>query len=143
MTNSGLTQISVGDFHVCAVKAGEAYCWGRNTNGQIGDGSTTNRTTPVKVSAGAMGATTGVSFVGAGGITFGSEAHTCTLRLGELYCFGYRGHGRIGDGTSATSNPYTTPVAVLATPAAITVEVTITAASGQTATFPFTIRTAS
>jgi alpha-tubulin suppressor-like RCC1 family protein len=42
--------VSAGDDHTCAVLAnGNLQCWGRNDQGQLGDGTTTQRTTPVTV----------------------------------------------------------------------------------------------
>ena len=44
------TQVSAGGYHALAVGSdGNAYAWGYNDTGQIGDGTTTRRTTPVKV----------------------------------------------------------------------------------------------
>jgi alpha-tubulin suppressor-like RCC1 family protein len=49
--SSGVAQISGGRFHSCAVDTlGRAKCWGNNAWGQLGDGTTTNRLTPVGVS---------------------------------------------------------------------------------------------
>ncbi|MEO8477207.1 MAG: chromosome condensation regulator RCC1 [Actinomycetota bacterium] len=49
--SSGVVQISGGRFHTCSVDgAGRAKCWGHNLWGQLGDGTTTWRRTPVGVS---------------------------------------------------------------------------------------------
>ena len=45
-----LAALAVGDSHTCGVTfTGEAYCWGRNDLGQLGDGSTVDQTVPVRV----------------------------------------------------------------------------------------------
>ena len=37
-------------FHACGLTAAhQVYCWGNNTHGQLGDGTLTNRSTPVAV----------------------------------------------------------------------------------------------
>jgi alpha-tubulin suppressor-like RCC1 family protein len=47
---TGLSTIEVGGQHSCATTgAGIAMCWGYNNYGQLGDGTTTNRSTPVNV----------------------------------------------------------------------------------------------
>ncbi|MGB3035680.1 MAG: RCC1 domain-containing protein, partial [Candidatus Microthrix parvicella] len=44
------TAITAGDFHTCAVlQNGTAKCWGSNSVGQLGDGTTTTRLTPTTV----------------------------------------------------------------------------------------------
>jgi alpha-tubulin suppressor-like RCC1 family protein len=47
---SGVTQTSAGEQHSCAVLLhGTARCWGGNSYGQLGDGTTTDSLLPVKV----------------------------------------------------------------------------------------------
>lgn len=102
---SGVTAISVGDEHACALTAaGEVKCWGNNHYGQLGDGTTTNRTLPTNV----LGLSSGVAAISAGGY------HTCAVTTsGEAKCWGYNYLGQLGDGTTA-DRP--TPVNVLTTP---------------------------
>jgi alpha-tubulin suppressor-like RCC1 family protein len=86
--------------HTCGITVSlEMYCWGFNFYGQLGDGTTTDRSVPTKVS-------TQLKFrsVTAG---FG---HTCATTLeGQAYCWGRNGTAELGTG-SLTDSPV--PVAV-------------------------------
>jgi alpha-tubulin suppressor-like RCC1 family protein len=100
----GITrQVAAGNVHTCAVNGtGETYCWGDNTNGQLGDLSTTQRPSGVQV-------LTDVRFVA---ITAGL-LHTCALtESGATFCWGSNGSGRLGIGTAGGNN-MTVPVAVV------------------------------
>lgn len=83
-----LVSLAVGDDHTCGLTpAGAVWCWGRNTHGQLGDGTTIDRTAPVAVEGNRT----------FGQITAGS-AHTCGLTTaGQLYCWGYGSLGSMGD----------------------------------------------
>ena len=99
----GLTfrTISTGRNHTCGVTtSGAAYCWGRNTSGQVGDGTSTSFWLfPVPV-AGGFSFTT---------ITTGSD-HSCGLTAdGTAYCWGSNTSGQLGDGSGAQQG---TPVPV-------------------------------
>ncbi len=95
--SSGVVDISLGSTHTCALTTtGGLKCWGRNDTGGLGDGSATNRLTPVDVS----GLAAGVAGVTAGGI------HTCAVMMsGGAKCWGWNQHGQVGDG--ATMNRLT------------------------------------
>lgn len=99
-------QVSVGDGHACGVsKYNQAYCWGANSYGQLGNNTTVGSdTNPVMVQLGDR-SNLNVKTVVAGG------SFSCLISMEDkLYCWGYNGFGNIGDGTTANKS---TPVAVL------------------------------
>ena len=100
--SSGVTSVSAGGHHTCAVQGGVAWCWGFNGYGQLGDGTTTNRTTPVAVS----GFTTKIKPVA---IAAGAYHSCALLSTGGVRCWGYNAYGQLGDGTTTNR---TTPVNV-------------------------------
>lgn len=96
---SGVVSISAGYRHSCAVTtAGEVKCWGYNAQGQLGDGTTTNRTTPVTVSGFSSG---GASvFVSSGDY----NPTTCVVQTtGGVKCWGTG--GPIGSGAFSSTTP--------------------------------------
>jgi hypothetical protein len=95
------TRISSGTYHSCAVTAaGAARCWGQNTYGQLGNGTTTSSSRPVAVA----GLSSGVASVSVGGL------HSCAVTTaGAALCWGLNGSGQLGNGTTTSSSR---PVAV-------------------------------
>jgi len=81
--------LAAGGGHSCAIRAGGAVvCWGRNSNGQLGDGTTTDRPTITPV-----GSLAGVAAIGLG------NAHSCAVLYdGTARCWGYGGEGQLGNG---------------------------------------------
>jgi alpha-tubulin suppressor-like RCC1 family protein len=93
--------LSVGDAHSCAGKDDSTvWCWGGNSAGELGDGTTTDRLSPVE-------ATEVPDFVsGATGTN-----HTCIVKAdGTAWCWGENALGSTGDGT--TTHPRLSPVQV-------------------------------
>jgi len=102
--SSGVSQIALGYSHSCALisSSGSMYCWGWNTNGQLGDGTNVNRFAPVMVS----GMSSSVTAITAGYV------HTCAIKSGGvLFCWGGNANYQVGEGTSSTTDrrtPYMT-----------------------------------
>jgi alpha-tubulin suppressor-like RCC1 family protein len=95
--------IAAGGQHSCAITAsGGTYCWGANAQGQLGDGTTTDRRTGVAVLGVALAS-----------LAAGSE-HTCGLdAAGTAYCWGRNVAGQLGDGTTTSRS---VPAAVAGAP---------------------------
>jgi hypothetical protein len=87
--------------HACALMTdGSVQCWGDNTAGQIGDGTTSQRLTPTAV-VGLPAPAVGIS---------AGAKHTCAvLDTGALYCWGLNASQQLGDGT-VTPRPQPTQV---------------------------------
>lgn len=100
--SAGMSGLTAGGVHTCAwAPAGTLRCWGDNSRGQIGDGTTSPRATPVDVSG------LGWPVVAA---TAG-RYHTCALaNSGEVACWGDNAYGQLGDGTfDARTRPVLVP----------------------------------
>jgi alpha-tubulin suppressor-like RCC1 family protein len=95
-----VVRVSTGAAHTCVFTAdGAVWCWGDNSQGQLGTGDTMPRSSPVKIAA-------------AGSVTqiFAGGSHTCALRVdGSLWCWGSNRFGQLGTGDT---NNRLSPVAI-------------------------------
>jgi alpha-tubulin suppressor-like RCC1 family protein len=117
MATTRFVQIVSGAAHNCALDTtGGVWCWGRNTRGALGDGSTANRALPTRVRLPGRAAD----------ITAGT-AHSCAMLAdGRTLCWGDNLDGQLGDETrTARLSPVAvhfptgrTPTAALASPRA-------------------------
>ncbi len=82
----------ISSFHTCGITSTDKIkCWGQNTYGQLGDGTTTSRTTPT-----AINIATSYSDISLGYV------HTCAIEAvsGKLFCWGKNEYGQLGDYTT-------------------------------------------
>jgi len=98
-------ELSGNYLHVCALlSSGSIACWGNNTYGELGDGTTATTPTAVAVSA-----ITNATAISAAGVT------TCALTsTGSIACWGRGDEGQLGNGTQGFFEMSTSPVGVTA-----------------------------
>lgn len=93
-----IIDIAIGSYNTCVLTdeaSGNAYCWGLNNYGQLGNGDTTNRPTPIKVSGFDNARIISISI---------GEQHTCALVSSDTmvgssnaYCWGLNNYGQLGN----------------------------------------------
>jgi len=93
--------VSVGTFHTVALRTDNSlWAWGQNNYGQLGDGTTANKTTPVQVGAGWKAVDAGYY-------------HTVAIKNdGTLWSWGVNDFGQLGIGTSGNNTNKNTPTRV-------------------------------
>ena len=93
---SDAVEVSVGDGTVCVLhRDGGVSCWGRNRVGQVGDGTTSSRSRPVRLNSVTEAVDVSVS---SGSPDVGP--HACALHQdGSVSCWGGNELGQLGDGT--------------------------------------------
>lgn len=95
-------QVACGNLYTAAVKTdGTLWAWGHNSLGQLGDGTTTNRSSPVTT----VGGGTNWKQVSTGAF------HTAAIKTdGTLWTCGYNSGGRLGDGTTTNRSSPIQPI---------------------------------
>jgi len=93
--NEKVVALSLGrDYSGCITETGKVYMWGRNANGQLGDGTTTDRYVPTLISQSAFNNEKVV------GLSLGNLHSGCITATGKLYMWGWNNYGQLGDGTT-------------------------------------------
>lgn len=98
-------QLAMGSKHSCLLRDdGAVYCWGDNTDGKLGDGTTVGKSVPTLVQGLPLGAVS----IGAG------EYHTCAvLKDDSVWCWGGNDAYELGQGTNVLGS--SVPLRVLMT----------------------------
>ena len=103
----GITAISSGDSHSCAVTTGSnVVCWGNGRSGRLGNGARSSISTPVDVHTSSTdnSALSGIAAISSG------RSHSCAVTTGSnVLCWGDGDSGQLGNGGPISS---TTPVGV-------------------------------
>jgi len=101
-TNREMTLVRGGIYHSCGVdNGGNLECWGRNSRGQLGDGSWATRLTPTNVDD-----LSGSKIID---MDLG-DSHTCAVLsnsysgIGTIKCWGSNVFSQLGDGTECTNS---------------------------------------
>ncbi|QWB99902.1 InlB B-repeat-containing protein [Mycoplasmatota bacterium] len=97
--NAGETvkNISLGVEHSIAITSeGRVFTWGSNNNGQLGDGTRTDRTTPIEITS-QFGLDAGETLTS---ISLGVEHSIAITSEGRVFTWGSNNNGQLGDGTS-------------------------------------------
>jgi alpha-tubulin suppressor-like RCC1 family protein len=102
---SDWVQISGGSGHTGAIRAtGTAWSWGRNHAGQLGDGTTVNKSSPVSVVGGFTDWTQITNSKRTGRHTLGLRSN------GTIWAWGFNNRGQLGDGTTVNKS---SPISVV------------------------------
>jgi hypothetical protein len=105
LSGKTIKSISTSNQTTCAIASDDqAYCWGKNSMGELGNGSKTESHVPVAISmSGALSGKT-IKSISV------NNGHSCVIASdNNAYCWGYNGTGQLGNNSTSTS---LVPVAV-------------------------------
>src|SRR4051812_23268462 len=97
-----LRQVAAGGDNTRTLFPGAAFCWGANTNGQVGNNSTSTAPSPAAV----VGLGAGVTAITTSG------AHSCAVASGAAWCWGNNDYGQLGN-AGIVDSPVPVPVSGL------------------------------
>jgi alpha-tubulin suppressor-like RCC1 family protein len=93
-------RVNAGASHTCGATTDDrGYCWGHNSTGELGDGSSTNRTKPVAVAGGRRfrQVLPGSGFISDAGDPNPDDAYSCGVSTDDkIYCWGLSAFGSFG-----------------------------------------------
>ncbi len=92
---------SAGYNHTCVVDdTGKVYCWGYNSQGQLGNGASGTTNNPFPTAVVTAGPMSGEVIVKVNG----GDSHTCALSQdGDIYCWGGNIYGQLGNNSTASA----------------------------------------
>ena len=98
LSGVNIVEVAAHWAHACALSdQGDVYCRGRNSMGMLGNGGTSDSTTPVQVSL--------PPGVQAASLSQGPSYHSCIISTdGDGYCWGNNNRGQLGNGEICDSN---------------------------------------
>lgn len=106
--------LSTGAYHTCIGMSDDTiWCWGRNTQGELGNGTVINALVPTQVNLAGITIPNGVTIVEVScSFARRRQNHTCArLSDGATYCWGYNADGALGDGMAVQRSLPSLPVA--------------------------------
>jgi uncharacterized repeat protein (TIGR02543 family) len=94
-----IQQITTGSYHSFALTSyGKVYAWGLNGNGELGDGTRSNRLTPTQITFNALSVGEKIENISAGN----RHTHSITS-FGRVLAWGLNSNGQLGDGTTSNT----------------------------------------
>jgi alpha-tubulin suppressor-like RCC1 family protein len=92
---AGMPQVSSGGYHSVTLKSdGTLWAWGDNIHGQLGDGTTVDKSTPTQIGIDNKWVSIATGY-----------DHTVALKSdGTLWAWGYNYFGQVGDGTTVNKS---------------------------------------